>query len=61
MFDIMKKDDNRDIKDAELLKTETARGCDRMSENGCTSELCPYDISGTPDELKPCNISKRED
>lgn len=30
--------------------------CSRQAPDGhCTSPTCPYDYSGTPDHLKPCN------
>lgn len=52
-FELTNKLDDTDRGDGGFGSTEK---CSRQSPDGtCTSPTCPYDYSGTPDHMKPCN------
>ena len=52
-FELTDKLDDTDRGDGGFGSTEK---CSRQAPDGhCTSPTCPYDYSGTPDHMKPCN------
>lgn len=52
-FELTDKLDETDRGDGGFGSTEK---CSRQAPDGhCTSPTCPYDYSGTPDHMKPCN------
>lgn len=52
-FELTNKLDDTDRGDGGFGSTEK---CSRQAPDGtCTSSTCPYDYSGTPDHMKPCN------
>lgn len=53
IFELTDKLDDTDRGDGGFGSTEK---CSRQAPDGhCTSPTCPYDYSGTPDHMKPCN------